>query len=140
MSYLFLVKFSGIAEIEAPTREAAQAFFESDIEDLASHATIGWNVYTEDEYEARERAARKEADMPSPEACEDEFSRDLLEDRNGWKTVALANQATAQIHARRWAAAEALLMMALPHVEAEEDDSLAHEIRRHLNTNTKEQS
>lgn len=62
-----------------------------------------------------------------------------LEGRNGWKTVALANQATAQSHQARWAAAEALLMMALPHVEAEDDDSLAHEIRRHLNLETREQ-
>lgn len=51
----------------------------------------------------------------------------------GWKAVALANQATAQSHQERWAAAEALLLMALPHVEAEGDDCLAHMIRQHLN-------
>ena len=47
--------------------------------------------------------------MPSPEACADEFTRDLLEDRNGWKAVALANQATAQSHQARWVRAEAAL-------------------------------
>lgn len=70
--------------------------------------------------------------MPSPEACADEFARDLLADRNGWKTVALANQAAAQSHVKRWASAEALLVMALPHIKVDGDDSLTHEIRRHL--------
>lgn len=50
----------------------------------------------------------------------------------GWKEVALSNQATAQSHQERWAKAEALLMMALPHVEAEEDEVLAEMIRRRL--------
>lgn len=57
---------------------------------------------------------------------------DLTADRNSWRTVALANQATAQSYLQRLVAAEALLMMALPHVETEGDDSLAHEIKRHL--------
>lgn len=65
---------------------------------------------------------------------------DTLDDMRGWKTVALANQATAQSHQARWASAEALLMMALPHVETEGDESLAHEIRRHLNADTMEPS
>jgi len=68
----------------------------------------------------------------SPEACADEFSRDLLADRNSWKAVALANGATARSHVARWASAEALLEMALPHVETEGDDCLAHMIRQHL--------
>lgn len=69
----------------------------------------------------------------TPEACADADARDLLADRNSWKAVALANGATAQSHQARWASAEALLQMALPHVETEGDDCLAHMIRQHLN-------
>lgn len=57
---------------------------------------------------------------------------DLRAECAGWETVAKANQATAQSHQARWASAEALLSMALPHVETEGDDCLAHMIRLHL--------
>ena len=64
----------------------------------------------------------------------DETTKETFPPRgvDGWRAVALANQATAQSHQARWASAEALLQMALPHVETEGDDSLAEMIRQHL--------
>lgn len=71
--------------------------------------------------------------MSEPKSWNDALGKaDLTVDRNSWRAVAFANQATAQSYWRRMIAAEALLSMALPHVETEGDDSLAHEIKRHL--------